>query len=247
MTSIKVFESPEILAETLVEKFIATLNKLIDERGEAWVALSGGSTPAKFYRSLAISRVVGNVPWQKVNFFWSDDRCVPPDHPESNFGLANKEFFGPLGIGMEKAFRVEGELDPALAAKRYTEKLASLVPISEGLPEFDILFLGMGEDGHTASIFPHEIDLWGRNELCVVATHPVTGQKRVSFTGHLINNAKTICLLVTGSAKRPVVEQVINRHENYNLYPVSLVQPSNGRLEWWLDSEAAGPINSSVL
>jgi len=247
MTIIKLFESPEMLAEALAERFLAELNTIISERGEALVALSGGSTPSRFYSRLAVLHEARTFPWQKVRFFWSDDRCVPPTHPESNFGLADKLFFGPLAVPESSVFRIKGEIDPREAALLYAEQLKENVPLKNGLPRFDIIFLGMGDDGHTASVFPHEIHLWNEPGYCVVATHPVTGQKRVSFTGEVINAAVSVKLLVTGAAKQEILSNVLSKVPGYRQYPVAHVDAHEGNVEWWLDSEAAALLPPSVF
>jgi len=242
----RIFSDADELAGALAVSFSEDLNGLLQKQDRITLALSGGSTPLRFYRSLVRIPLVRSIDWSRVLFFWSDERCVPPQHPESNFGLASREFFKPLGIPEESIFRVRGEDDPVREAGRYGRIISEMLPHSDGTPRFDRVFLGMGEDGHTASVFPHEIRLWTSDEMCEVAHHPVTGQQRITFTGRLINRARVVSLLVSGESKRRVVNEVAGRSEAYGSYPVSLVAPGEGLLEWWLDSDAAGDLTASI-
>ena len=128
-------------------------------------------------------------------------------------------------------------------AMRYANLLEINLDRVEGVPQFDLVILGMGDDGHTASIFPHEIDLWNANDHCVVATHPESGQKRVSVNGKVINTAKEVAFLVTGQSKAEKVHTIIGQTEGYRKYPAALVQPKTGNLVWFMDQEAASLIN----
>jgi 6-phosphogluconolactonase len=139
----------------------------------------------------------------------------------------------------ENIFRIKGENDPETEAKRYSEVLKKQLPIVDGLPQFDLVILGMGDDGHTASIFPYEIVLWDAEAYCAVATHPESGQKRVGLTGGIINNAKTVAFLVTGADKAEKVEEIIGQRSGYKKYPASKVSPKSGELLWFLDRKAA--------
>ena len=137
-------------------------------------------------------------------------------------------------------YRILGENDPVEEAKRYGDLLLDTVSPDMTFPVFHWILLGMGADGHTASIFPNQINLWNKETLCTVGIHPETGQKRVSFTGHLINTATRVSFLVAGKEKQAIVESIIHSKGNYTSYPASLVAPHQGDLEWYLDAEAAG-------
>ena len=234
----------DMLAAELASAFIEDIRNILSERGKAFIALSGGSTPLRFYRKVAAHPEAGKIDWSAVTFFWSDERCVPPGHPDSNYGLAERELFRVLRIPADRIFRVMGEKDPAEAAKVYNDLLMNKVPLYREIPCFDRIFLGMGEDGHTASVFPYQAELWDSEENCIVASHPLTAQKRVSFSGRVINNAKVVSIVVTGSAKQKIIEEVLKEDPGYLKYPVSRVDPVHGTLEWWLDREAAGTIIS---
>lgn len=234
---INIFKDRETLAEKAAIDFASWLKRLADEKDPVSIALSGGSTPTLFFRKLAALKP--DIPWEKVRIFWVDERCVPPNDPESNFGIANAEFLQPLNIPSGSIHRIKGEDDPLQEAKRYGELILDTVAPDMTFPVFDLVFLGMGNDGHTASIFPHEKELWNEEALCTVGTHPHTGQKRVSFTGHLINGAAKVVFQVTGKEKSEIVTQVIKKSGSYQEFPASLVNPHHGVLEWYLDREAA--------
>ena len=205
------------------------------------VALSGGSTPKIVFDELA-SRKLSAGDWQKVHLYWGDERCVPPEDPESNYKMTFEHLLSKIDIPQAHIHRVKGENDPQEEAERYAAVLENELPGVEGVPRFDIVILGMGDDGHTASIFPHEIDLWNAESCCAVAEHPETGQKRITITGTLINNAATVAFLVTGAGKAEKVGQIIDKRDNYKSYPAQLVQPIGGNLIWFLDEPAAADI-----
>jgi 6-phosphogluconolactonase len=235
--AIKIYSGKDELAEKLARDFSEYVKRLTETADQVDIALSGGSTPNLFFRAMTALRP--EIDWERVRFYWVDERCVPPDHPESNFGTAYELFLGPLGIPGSSYFRIKGENNPEDEAERYGDLILDQVSPEISYPVFDLIFLGMGSDGHTASIFPHEIDLWNADSLCTVGTHPESGQKRVTFTGHLINAAARVQFLVTGDEKSEIVEKVITRTGNYSDYPASLVAPNRGELVWYMDMTAA--------
>ena len=136
--------------------------------------------------------------------------------------------------------RVLGENDPVQEAQRYGKEIEDGLPSANGLPQFDLIILGMGADGHTASIFPHEMELLDSKEVCAVATHPESGQKRVSLTGQVINNARVVTFLVTGASKAEKVVEIFNQSGDWKSYPASYIKPDSGELTWYLDKAANG-------
>ena len=212
---------------------------LIASRKSCHIALSGGSTPKVVFDELAVN-FQKDIDWSNVHLYWGDERCVVPTHADSNYKMTVEHLISKINIPKENIHRIKGENDPEYEAKRYTEVLDENLPKINGLPQFDMVILGMGDDGHTASIFPHEIELWHSDKNCVVATHPDSGQKRVSITGKIINNAATVVLLVTGANKKKKFIETKNQTGDYKKYPVSLVNPISGRLMWFLDEAAAG-------
>ena len=173
------------------------------------------------------------------------ERCVLPTDDESNYKMTVTHLLSKITIPEANIHRVFGEQDPKEEAVRYSELLQNTLPLVHAIPQFDLVILGMGDDGHTASIFPHEIELWHSQEFCEVAIHPNSGQKRVSLTGRIINNAKTVCFLVTGQGKAEKVQEILNKQGNYRAYPATLVAPKSEQLIWFLDADAAMPIKDS--
>ncbi len=213
--------------------------KLIYEKSEQQqhlnIALSGGSTPKAIFDILA-ENYKHKIDWSKIFLFWGDERCVPPDDDESNYKMTKEHLLDKVPIPQKNIFRVLGELSSEEATEDYIGTLTHNLPCTnDQTPIFDLLILGMGDDGHTASIFPYEIVLWNNKKVCVTATHPKTGQKRVSLTGKTINSAKEIFFLVTGDKKAEKVDEIINKKKNYTQYPASLVKNP----VWLLDKSAA--------
>ena len=232
---IQIFSSLNELNKSFTEWF-----KEVDSSGkQITVALSGGSTPKSIF-SYWSSLPEGEIDWTKIKFFWGDERCVAPEDSESNFKMTKEHLFNNINIPKENIFRIKGENNPTDEAKRYGELLNSELEQQNGTPVFDIVILGMGDDGHTASIFPHEIELWNNENNCVTATHPDSGQIRVSLTGKVINAAKNVVFLVTGSNKADKVKEIIEQPEvAEKKYPAALVQPDSDNLYWYLDEAAA--------
>ncbi len=228
--------------DQLFKEYTDLLITLLDKKETVNISLSGGSTPKALFSYWA-EKHKNDIPWSRVNFFWGDERCVPPDHEESNFGMTKKYLFDHINIPQENIFRILGENDPVEEAQRYGMILEEVLDLSGGIPEFDIMMLGLGDDGHTASIFPHQIELWNNQANCVVGIHPVSGQKRVSLTGKVINNAHVITFLVTGENKETMVEKLVEpTEEEKKVYPAALVKPEQGNLAWFLDEAAAKAI-----
>ena len=224
----------------MVAAFVCEVQKFLKDSADSdrpmHLALSGGSTPKEIFRELERTTTAGD--WSHVHLYWGDERCVPPGDPESNFGAAKELFIDPLGLPPENIHRIAGENDPVIEAIRYGELLRERLPMVEGVPSFDWIWLGLGEDGHTASIFPNQIELWKDDAPCVVATHPGTGQKRVSVTGDMINASRRVTFLVTGERKSGVINEIVMKEGRYLEYPAFFVNPSSGFLEWYMDKEA---------
>ena len=232
-----VFEDKDKLVKGFTEFFIDLLNQ---KGGRFSIALSGGSTPKVWFEYLAqISK--DDVDWGRVHLYWGDERCVPPDNEDSNYGMTKKYLLDFIDIPEKNIHRIKGELKPKEASAQYDRELKA--NLSEGnIPVFDLVILGLGDDGHTASIFPHEIDLWDSDDFCVVATHPTSGQQRVSLTGKVINSARSVAFLVTGISKAEKIHEILEINDDQSIYPASLVNPVEGMLYWFLDSLAASQL-----
>lgn len=211
--------------------------QLAQEAGRFTVALSGGSTPKLLFEHWT-RHYADALDWSRVHFFWGDERCVAPTDPDSNYGVTKALFLDPANIPTANIHRVLGEADPAGEARRYSQEIAEWVPQEAGLPVFDLILLGLGDDGHTASIFPHQLELLQADQLCAVATHPTSGQERITLTGKVLNQARRVAFLVTGAHKREKVTAILHDRQAHMAYPAAHVQPVTGELHWFLDQEA---------
>lgn len=226
-------------ADMLAKDFIRFTDEMFRFREKLYIAISGGSTPNLFFDLLA-NEYPNALRWEKLHFFWVDERCVPHNHVESNYGNVYQRCFSKVTIPKENLHPVNGDENPIAETVRYTGEILSHVPCSNGFPVFDLVMLGMGEDGHTASIFPGQEQLLQTNSLVSVSQNPISGQKRITLTGKVLNNASEVVFVVTGHKKNSVLEQIFEKNPSSNLYPASHIAPVNGRLSWYIDKEAAG-------
>lgn len=238
MIIINKLDSLEDIANSAAEQLITLARESISWRGEFSVALAGGSTPQPLYQKLARQGRDGRVSWDKVHFFWGDERMVPPDHDQSNYRLAKKNLLDPLEINSENIHRIKGELPPEQAAAHYQDKLMTF--FSSDIPRFDLILLGMGADGHTASLFPQTKALKkdAPEQLVVANFVPALGSWRVTFTPLLINAAANVSFLVAGQKKKHRVNQVLTGRYQPQVLPAQIIKPTQGTLTWFLDQEA---------
>jgi len=234
----KIFETPFELAEQFAEDFEKSCEESISKNGSVNIALSGGNTPKLFFEVLS-KKYLNKFDWNIMSFYWVDERCVPAESAESNFGEAERILFSNIST-KKNIHLINGANNPENEAVRYSDWIKKNLPAKNNFPVFDLLLLGMGEDGHTASIFPDQMNLMNSKKVCEVAIHPVSGQKRITLTGRVINNATRIFFLVTGKGKAEVVKGIFNKENDYKKYPAAHISPNNGQLEWYFDSEAAG-------
>lgn len=230
--ALEIYNTPEELAN----EFAKTLmNWMENHSGDQFhLAISGGKTPDLLFSVLAEKHGVSPI-WQKVHFWWVDERMVQPTHPESNFGVALKLLFSRISIPDENIHRIKGENDPEKEAISYSDQIRESLPLKDDWPVFDLILLGMGDDGHTASIFPDQMELLTSENICEVATHPVSGQKRVTLTGKVINNAAKICFLVTGGGKALRLEEIASVKDQAKLLPATFILNA----DWYIDEDAA--------
>lgn len=237
----RVFDSASDASDYCADAMIALLNDRIRKGYSPAVAVSGGNTPKLLFETL-LRKYGDTFDWTKAHFFWVDERCVPTENPESNYGAAADILFGKIAIPTGNLHRISGEADPETGAALYTEELLGFFNPGSQIPVFDLVLLGMGDDGHTASIFPGNMELLSSDRICDSSSHPVTGQKRITLTGTVINNASQVWFLVTGRGKAPVIKEIFNRSGNWMNYPASFIVPVNGNLFWILDAEASGEL-----
>lgn len=237
---LNIYKNKQEVAEKFSEFLIQRINETEKEFN---VSLSGGSTPKVVFDYL--SEHYKELDWSKVNFFWGDERCVAPTDSESNYKMTVDHLLKNINLPTENIFRIKGEKNPEEEAKEYSKVLNKKLPIKNDIPTFDLVILGMGDDGHTASIFQDNIHLWNSENNCEVADHPVSGQKRITITGKVINNAKEVVFLVTGEDKKEKVALILKGDDTSRTYPAGLVKPLSGDLYWFLDHSAAETTNTS--
>lgn len=239
-TEVKIFPTPREVGKA-VAKEIKNLIKQADT-GLLNIALSGGKTPEALFTAL-IEKYKNIIPWDKIHFWWADERCVPPDDIESNYNMARKLLFSHINIPPENIHRIKGEKDPEEEALRYSSEIKKHLPSARGMPVFDLIILGMGNDGHIASIFPDCLNLIDDQRICAATRHPATKMKRVTLTGSTIKNSKKIFFMVTGKGKASGVSEVMNNSTTAKLLPAYYIEPANGSMIWFLDETAASLIS----
>ena len=237
-SNIHIFETPEQTAHAVAELILATAKEKNKLSLPFNVALSGGNTPKLLFTILA-NEYADSIPWHFVRLFWVDERCVPPTHAESNFGMTYESLLKNVPIHDSNIFRMLGEVDSEKEAKRYQTLLEAQLPLKNGLPRFDLILLGMGDDGHTASVFPNNMSLLHSDSAVAVSTHPVSGQKRITLTGNIINNAEKVVFLITGSSKSSVLQQIIRRKQSFKDFPTSYIHAHSLPADFYLDKAAA--------
>lgn len=235
--SVRVFPNREAMVQNFAAMLIKDLDRIEPDHFYT-IALSGGSTPEYIFKYLA-ENYAERISWGKLLVFWGDERCVPPEDRESNYRMAYENLLQNVPIPDANIFRIRGEDDPAAEAAAYSELVESMVSEFKGTPQFDLMLLGLGDDGHTASIFPDRPDLFTTNQLFSVAAKPDNGQKRITATGRLINNSSKIYYFVTGKSKASIISGIIEGKSGAAPYPASRVMPASGHLVWMLDSGAA--------
>lgn len=231
------FPSPEILAQDFATMLIRDLDRVESDHFYS-IALSGGSTPEIIFRYLS-DNYAEKIDWEKLLIFWGDERCVPPEDEESNYRMAYESLLQNVPIPDVNIFRIRGEADPATEAKQYAELVSSIVPFFNGTPQFDLMLLGLGPDGHTASIFPDRPDLLTTSRLFDVAVRPDKRQTRITATSRIINNSSKIYYLVTGKGKATIVSKIIEGKSGAEQYPAYGIKPVSGHVVWMLDTASA--------
>lgn len=237
----KVFPDDRLLAEGAAEKMVALLNEALALHDFASLVLSGGSTPRNVYRILG-DRYHAWVPWERVHFFWGDERCVPPEDAQSNFRMAREELLDKLRIPSGNIHRIRGEKDPAVAAVEYEQELRNVVGGGDGLPACDLVLLGLGDDGHTASLFPGTAAVAERIKLVTDVFVPELNAHRITITFPAINSAHTVLFLVSGRSKAATLKGVLE--DRNQSFPATQVNPRSGNLLWFLDEGAASQLRS---
>jgi 6-phosphogluconolactonase len=240
-TDVRIFSTRDEMADAASNLFYDAGQQAIDKRGVFHVVLSGGSTPVHMYRQIRSDRRIDRFNWENVFVYWGDERCVPPDHPESNYRLAKDELLGFLPIPIENIHRMKGETNPPDAAADYQTLLMNTFG---SRPEFDLIYLGLGDDGHTASLFPG-LDISTDNHVWVQSVLVDKLQSyRLTLTPQAINSARQVAFLVTGEKKSEVVLEILGKQKSQERFPAEMISPNSGELVWLLDQNAARMIES---
>ena len=240
---LEILPTPDALVQAAAEQIARALIESVRARGRASVALSGGSTPRGVYSLLASDQFRSNIPWQGVHLFWGDERCVPPTDAESNYRMVNDALLQFIRIPVENVHRIVGEGNPAEAAALYERELRQVFGLQEdGVPRFDLMLLGLGEDGHTASLFPGTSAVNETTRLVTELYVEKLNAYRVTLTFPVINHSRQVVFLVSGKSKAPILREVLQN--SLLTYPAQLVHPSSGELHWLVDQDAASRLET---
>jgi 6-phosphogluconolactonase len=236
-SAVQIHQDETAAARAGAEEFRQMAIDAVAKEGRFSVALTGGGSPVEIYRLLATDEFAGSIPWQGVHLFWGDDRCVPPGHPRSNFGMANELFIEKVPIPGENVHRIRGELGSEEGAKRYEAELRSFFGSS---PDFDLVHLGVGDDAHVASLFPFQIENLSERERWVVpALERELGEPRVSLSMRAINSARVVRMLLPDGEQAALVARLLEGPLDPFRLPAQLVRPADGRQLWLLTRDSA--------
>ncbi|MDR0823624.1 MAG: 6-phosphogluconolactonase [Prevotella sp.] len=224
----------------LSEGFTAFIQKLLSVYPRINIALSGGTTPKVVFDYWA-ENCKDSIDWSRLFFFWGDERCVPPENVMNNYGMTKDHLFDKIpAIPQNNVYRIHGENEPEEEADWYSKILSAKLMQRLDIPSFEIVMLGVGDNGHTVSIFPNQMSLWDSKEICLLTEHPESKMKRVTISGRVVNNAQYVVILATGKNKAEMVRNIIEKREQFfDKYPAARVNPKKGYLYWFLDNEAA--------
>ena len=245
MKKIEIFSSPTALTGAAVTCFVEQAQQAIEERGRFSVALSGGSTPRAIYQELAKPKLQTRLDWGRIHLFWGDERHVPPDHPDSNFKMVRDALLEHISIPDMNIHRVPAELGVQKAAVDYDAGLRAF--FDGDWPQFDLVFLGMGNDGHTASLFPYSSGLNEESRWFIANQVPETGNWRLTLTKNAINAARRVIILVQGESKAHMLAEVFSGPYVPDQKPIQLISPTEGDLVWMVDVGAARDLSEDGL
>ncbi len=234
-----IYPDTNTLSHAAAEYIVQCATEAIANHGRFSIALSGGSTPRVLYGLLGAEPYRSQIDWALVEIFWSDERCVPPDSKDSNYSLAQEVLLSKIPISASQIHRMPADkADRDAASLEYTQEMQSVFG-TDGIPSFDLLQLGMGPEGHTASLFPHQESLQEQQRLVMPVTVPKPPPPRLTFTPPLLNAAHHILFLVTGADKADAVQAVLESGYQPDEYPAQIVRPPHGEVTWMLDTAAA--------
>lgn len=246
--SLHIFADMQELSHSAANMVVETAASAVAQRGRFTVAISGGSLPKLVFPPLVNEPLRSQVDWASWHVFWADERCVPLDHQESSYRLAKETLFEHVDIPTSQIYTIDPNLSPSQAANAYQTTLANVFDLSlqsSSLPQFDLILLGMGPDGHTASLFPghpllNETERW----VAPIIDSPKPPPERITLTLPVINNARQVAFIATGTSKADLLPQVLDQSTSEFALPAGLVQPTNGQLHWFVDTAAAMNLNN---
>ncbi len=239
---VTIYNDTNTLSHAAAQYIVRIAQKSIAKQGHFTIALSGGSTPKKLYGMLAEEPYRSQIDWANVDIFWSDERNVPPDDPESNYLMAQQVLLNKIPIPASQVHRMPAEQEDRDAASlAYTIEMKNTFS-TDDIPVFNLIQLGMGPEGHTASLFPHQPSLHEQQRLIMPVSVPKPPPPRLTFTPRLLNGAEHILFLVTGAEKADAVQAVLEGDYQPDEYPTQIVQPTKGEVTWMLDTAAAAKL-----
>jgi 6-phosphogluconolactonase len=237
-SNMRVGGDAEEVARAVTQRFVELARASVAERGTFSVALAGGTTPKRVYELLAGEEFKSGVPWESVHIFFGDERCVPPDHADSNYRMAHEALLSRVPVPEKNIHRMRGEGDAAANASLYEDELRSFFGDVEW-PRLDLVMLGMGDDGHTASLFPDTTALEERRAWVVANWVEKFETWRVTLTAPAINHARRVIFVVTGAGKAARLAEILKGERDPARLPSQLIEPAEGTLEWFVDHAAA--------
>jgi len=238
-TEVKIYSNQKQVVKALAKEIFKLTKSSVQERFN--ILLSGGNSPTALFKRIN-KKYAETIEWERIHLWWGDERCVSPESENSNYKQAFDFLISKIPIPAENIHRIKGENDPEEEAIKYAGEIRESLNYRGENPVFDLVLLGLGEDGHTASIFPDELELFEDERICAVATHPLSGQKRITVTGKVLNNANRIFFLVTGANKSQRIAEIMNDDEAAKLLPAYYISPTKGELIWFIDEAAAQKI-----
>jgi 6-phosphogluconolactonase len=247
---IRVVADAAALSRAAAEELTRVIHEAVEARGRATIALAGGSTPRALYEQVAQEPMRSRIPWARVHLFWGDERCVPPDQPESNFHMTHETLLARVPIPASNIHRIPVEHgDPDATAQAYERALREHFRLANGAwPAFDLILLGLGADGHTASLFPGTPAARETARLAVATRGGEPNVARVTLTLPVLNHARRVAWLISGAAKAPIVRRVLEGGAaEADGLPAQSVQPLEGTAVWLLDRAAAGELPAAFL
>ncbi len=248
--NLEVFDTNELLIKSAADRFILSANSAVASWGRFSVALSGGSTPRALYELLAAERNASRVNWANVHIYWGDERCVPPDDAESNYRMTREALLDRIKIPAANVHRMRGEDSPPVAAAAYEQELREAFGTSTGPSRgspgtrFDLVLLGLGADGHTASLFPHMRAVHEQTHWAMAEHVEAVKMWRLTLTPAILNDAGEVLFLVSGSNKAAILRRVLYGERNPDELPAQAIEPGSARLHWMIDEAAAADLHA---